>query len=302
MVSSDEHDLTRPEDGVSSGSTYPIDTEQAEELVRLMQQNCLAIEAVGGIFPEGLDLPEGGRVLDLACGPGGWVLEAAFQYPQVDFIGVDISQSMIEYARAQAQSRQLENARFLIMDVMKPLSFPEATFDAINGRLLSSFMLPAAWPELLKECRRLLKPGGVLCLTDTEGPLTTSEATERFFALSFQALKRAGQSFSPDGRHIGITPQLAPLLRQAGFERVRLSASAIDWSSETPAHYSFFKDVMVLLEVSQPFLIQMGLATKEELRQLAQQALAEMQADDFRGLAVAVNAWGHKPDAENENK
>ncbi|GER82869.1 MAG: methyltransferase domain-containing protein [Thermogemmatispora sp.] len=293
MASPDEHDVAGQEAG--AGSTYHIDTEQAAELARLMQQNRLAIEAMGGIFPEELALPQGGRVLDLACGPGGWVLEGAFLYPQADFIGVDISASMIEYARAQAQSRRLENASFLVMDVMKPMSFPDASFDVINGRLLSSFMLPAAWPELLKECWRLLKPGGVLCLTDTEGPLTNSEATERFFALGFQALKRAGQSFSPDGRHIGITPQLAPFLRQAGFEQVRLRASALDWSSESPAHYSFFKDVMILLEVSRPFLVQMGLATAEELERLAQQALAEMQADDFRGLVVAVVAWGRKP-------
>lgn len=294
MASPDEQD-NRAGTEAGAGSTYHIDTEQAAELARLMQQNRLAIEAMGGVFPEELTLPKEGRVLDLACGPGGWILEAAFLYPQADFIGVDISPSMIEYARAQAQARRLENASFLVMDVMKPLAFPDASFDVINGRLLSSFMLPMAWPELLKECWRLLKPGGVLCLTDTEGPLTNSEATERFFALSFQALKRAGQSFSPDGRHIGITPQLAPFLRQGGFEQVRLRASALDWSSEAPAHYSFFKDVMILLEVSRPFLIHLGLATKEELERLAQQALAEMQAGDFRGLAVAVTAWGCKP-------
>ncbi|WP_189361629.1 class I SAM-dependent methyltransferase, partial [Thermogemmatispora tikiterensis] len=111
---------------------------------------------------------------------------------------------MIEYARTQAWSRGLEHIHFQVLNVMEPLAFPDGEFDLINGRLLS-------------ECYRLLTPGGVLHLTEVEPPPTTSPVFERHSALESEALRRAGQSWSPDGRHIGITPVLPRLVRQAGF-------------------------------------------------------------------------------------
>jgi ubiquinone/menaquinone biosynthesis C-methylase UbiE len=224
-----------------SDNTYPIDPEHVGELARLMQQDRLLTEAMGGLLPkEGLSLPETGRVLDLACGPGGWALELAFHFPKAEMLGVDISAQVIEYARAQAWSRGLENVHFQVMNVMEPLAFPDGSFDLINGRLLCSFMLPSAWPRLLQDCFRLLRPGGVLRLTETEGPLTSSVATERYLHLIWRALQQAGQSFSPDGRHIGITPVLPRLVRQAGFMDVHLRASAIEWSMGTEAYYPVF--------------------------------------------------------------
>jgi ubiquinone/menaquinone biosynthesis C-methylase UbiE len=280
--------------------TYIIDPENAGELARLMQQDRLLTEGMGGLFPEGQQLPEGGRVLDLACGPGGWDLEVAFHYPHVEVIGIDISQPVIEYARAQAQSRGLENAHFQVMNVMEPLAFPYSSFDLINGRLLCGFMLPEAWPRLLKECFRLLKPGGIVRLTEMESPLTTSPSYEHFFHLGTQALKLAGQSFSPDGGHVGITPVLPRLVRQAGFEEVRLRASVIEWSMGTEGHYPVFKDALLFLELVQPFLIKMGMGTKEELERLYQQAVAEMQQEDFCALWNLLTVRGRKPGTTDE--
>ncbi|WP_376797018.1 class I SAM-dependent methyltransferase [Thermogemmatispora sp.] len=152
-------------------STYIIDAENAGELARLMQQDRLLTEAMGGLLPEeGIGLPEAGRVLDLACGPGGWLLELAFCFPRATLLGVDLSPAVVEYATAQARSRGLEQVHFQVMDVMEPLDFPDGSFDLINGRLLSGFMLPAAWPRLLAECHRLLKPGGLIRQTETDPP------------------------------------------------------------------------------------------------------------------------------------
>jgi ubiquinone/menaquinone biosynthesis C-methylase UbiE len=276
-------------------NTYMIDPEHAAELARLMQQDRVVTEGMGGLFPEGQTLPDGGRLLDLACGPGGWTLEVAFTYPKVEVIGVDISQQVIEYARAQAWSRGLENVQFQIMNVMQPLDFPDASFDLINGRLLFGFMLPAAWPRLLAECRRLLKPGGVVRLTETEPALTTSPAFETLMSLGSLALKRAGQSFSPDGRHVGITPMLPRLLRQAGFRNVRLRSSTIEWSIGTPAHYSVFKDCMVFLDLLRPFMVRAGVASEEELLRLYQEAVTQMQLDDFSALWTFLTVWGEQP-------
>ncbi|WP_052889590.1 class I SAM-dependent methyltransferase [Thermogemmatispora carboxidivorans] len=277
-------------------NTYVIDSEQAAELARLMQQDRILTEALGGLFPEGLQLPEDGHLLDLACGPGGWTLEVAFAYPHAEVIGVDISPPIVEYANAQAWSRRLENVHFRVMNVMEPLAFPDSSFDLVNGRLMCGFMRPEAWPRLLAECRRLLKPGGIVRLTEMEPVLTTSPAFEHFAALGALAMKRAGLSFSPDGRHFGITPVLPRLVRRAGFVDVRLRPCAIEWSADTPYHYPFFKDYLVFLDLIQPFMVRAGVATREELARLYQQVVAEMQQEEFCAVWNFLTVWGRKPE------
>ncbi|WP_069802610.1 class I SAM-dependent methyltransferase [Thermogemmatispora onikobensis] len=280
-------------------STYIIDAENPGELARLMQQDRLLTETLGGLLPEEeISLPETGRVLDLACGPGGWLLELAFCFPRATLIGVDLSLAVVEYATTQARSRGLDNVHFQVMDVMEPLAFEDGSFDLINGRLLWGFMLPAAWPRLLVECRRLLRPGGFLRLTEMEEPLTTSPAFERLMALGTEALWRAGQSCSVDGRHIGITPRLPRLLRQAGFLNVGLRPTVIEWSMGTSRHYPVFKDFLIGLELVLPFLERMGLAAWAELERLYQQAVAEMQQEDFCALWPLLTAWGCAPGPE----
>ncbi|MBX5448972.1 class I SAM-dependent methyltransferase [Thermogemmatispora sp.] len=281
--------------GATPGTTYPFNAEDEAELTRLAHQDQLITAGMGGLLPEGLMLPKGGRVLDLACGPGGWAIAVAAAFPTVEVVGVDLSARAVAWATARARECGLNNVRFQTMNIMEALTFPDATFDLINGRFMASFMLPAAWPRLLAECLRLLKPGGTIRLTETEGPLTNSPAFEQLMALATQGLKKAGQSFSPDGRHGGMTPVLARLLRQAGFQDVRLRASAIEWSYGTPAHDSVFQDAIMTLELGRSFYFRLGLASETELARLYQQAIAEMQQEDFCGLWTMLTAWGRKP-------
>ncbi len=82
-------------------STYVLDPESAAEMARLLDQDLLATKHMGGLLTERPDFANIHRVLDIACGPGGWVQEVAFTHPEIEVIGIDISQAMIQYARAQ---------------------------------------------------------------------------------------------------------------------------------------------------------------------------------------------------------
>ena len=70
-------DLPHPSTG------YVIDVESPAETARLMKQDRLLTECMGGVFPEGVDLSTSTAILDLACGPGGWALDVAFAYPHI---------------------------------------------------------------------------------------------------------------------------------------------------------------------------------------------------------------------------
>ena len=93
-------------------NVYFIDPESGSEMARLITQDRLITKGMGGLFAERADLVGINRILDLACGPGGWTLNVALAYPDIQVVGVDISQAMIEYAQAQAQVRRLQNVQF----------------------------------------------------------------------------------------------------------------------------------------------------------------------------------------------
>lgn len=284
-----------PTDYPREETTYVIDPESGAETARLMFQDELLTRQLGGLFPVEIDEAGAKQVLDLACGPGGWVLNVAHDYPEAEVYGVDISQAFVRYAAAQAWSRRLDNAYFQVMDVMKPLDFDDASFDLVNARLLASFLPTKAWPGVLKECLRILRPGGLICLAECEMGITNGPICEQLTYLFLQALQSADMIFSPGGRHVGITPMLGGLLRDAGFEDIRQRPEAIDYSAGSPVHDAFCENIMIGSKLAQPFMIKKGFTTQEELDRLHAQCEEEVQRDDFRAIWYYLRAWGRKP-------
>src|SRR5713101_4899190 len=186
--------------GQDNPSQYVVEDRSSNpEMIRLMIQDSLMTTGMGGPLAEQPDPASLRRVLDIGCGPGGWILEAADRYHHMELTGIDISWRMIEYARAQAQSRGLtDGVEFLVMDALHPLKFPDASFDLVNLRLGSSFLLVMDWPRLLRELLRVTHPGGIVRVTDLETTQGTSSAGNRIFQMSLCALYRSGHSLTEE--------------------------------------------------------------------------------------------------------
>jgi ubiquinone/menaquinone biosynthesis C-methylase UbiE len=277
-----------------STNMYIMDAENAVEIARLIEQDALFTGGMGVLFPEGFDLSKMETVLDIGCGPGSWVIDVAFTCPHMDVTGVDISKMMIDYARARAQVRRLENALFRVMDALQPLDFPDDSFDLINGRFLTGFMDKQSWPGLLQECRRILRPGGYLCLTECEAGYSTSLALQRLNTLLFTALKKDGRSFSPDGQSIGMLAVFKRLLKQAGLQDIHLVPYLIDSSYDSELYHRSRDEVTVSFKMLEPFLVRnMGLASQQEFDTLYHLATGDMYGD-FGAVSLIVTAWGKK--------
>ncbi|HLI06466.1 MAG TPA: methyltransferase domain-containing protein [Ktedonobacteraceae bacterium] len=276
-------------------NAYFIDAENVAEMARLAMQDRLTTKAMGGLLPEQTDLSAIHDILDIACGPGAWALDMAQAFPQMQVTGIDISRLMVEYAKAQAREKNLHNASFQVMDALNPLEFADNSFDLVNARFITGFMSKAAWPLLVRECMRVLRPGGILRLTECESPLTNSKGSERMYELLAQALARTERIFSVDGRHIGITPVLGRLLHDAGFAAIQKTSHVIDYSFGTEAHAGCYQDVRTFLKLLQPFFVNIGVTTQEEVNRLYLQTLEEMQSEDFCGIFFFLTAWGTKP-------
>jgi len=276
-----------------------MDPESGAELARLINLDRLTTRCMGGLFSEQstADLATVHRLLDIGCGPGGWVQEIAYAYPKMEAVGIDISQTMIEYAHAQAQVQRLDNAHFQVMDATQPLNFPDHSFDLVNARFIG-FFPKAVWPLLLQECLRITRPGGIIRLTEIEigiCGITNSPALEQLNALGTRALHLSGHGFSPDGRNMGTTPLLARFLRDAGYQNIQQRAHVMDYSAGAEAYEGIYQNNMVAFKLIQPFLVQVGVTTQEEVDRLYEPMLVEMRSEDFCGLAYLLTVWGKKP-------
>ena len=286
--------MTTPVDPPQSGNVYISDSESGAEMVRLLDQDRLITKGMGGLFPErSNDFTGIHRVLDAACGPGGWALEVAFTHQEIEVVGFDVSEAMIDYANTQARVQGLDNASFQVMNLLKPLNFPANSFDLVNVRFVN-FLPATAWLQFVHELARITRPGGFIRLTESEWwYFSTSPALENLNALVIQAIKVQG-GFSQTGRFTGILPMLGSLLQDAGCVNIKLISHAIDFSFGTEAYEGFRRDASVVFKLFQPFIIRMGVATQEELDKLYNQMLLDMLREDFRGLMLPLTALGQK--------
>jgi ubiquinone/menaquinone biosynthesis C-methylase UbiE len=109
-------------------------------------------------------------VLDVACGPGAFVLAMA---PRVRFArGIDLTESMLRQARAFQAERGVANAAFDRGEAER-LPYAEASFDLVSCQF-AFHHLPK--PErALAEMIRVTRPAGRLLVVDTLGPESDSK-------------------------------------------------------------------------------------------------------------------------------
>ena len=280
----------------SSNSSYVIDIEQPAETARLIEQSKLFTRAMGGLFPDELDLSGIRRVLDLGCGPGEWANAVASDYPCLNVVGVDINETMIGYATAFARVQGRPNISFEVMDIKQPLTFPDAAFDLINARFIVGFQDKASWPVLLAECRRVLAPGGILLLSEGERSISTSPALQRLEGWLTRALCEQGRTFSVDGQTIGIVHMLGRLLQQAGFVGMDQRPFVLDASYDSSLYASSWREFEVTYALLQPYLVGSGVVDATTYDRCYRWMLAEARQIDFRCLVFGLSAWGRKPE------
>ncbi|CAH0991904.1 2-methoxy-6-polyprenyl-1,4-benzoquinol methylase, mitochondrial [Sinobacterium norvegicum] len=103
----------------------------------------------------GLSLGAEAVVVDLGCGTGYISQRLSTTYPQARFIGVDIAEGMLDYARQH--SGVGEAGQWLAADA-EALPFADNSVDVMYSSLAIQWCQHL--PRLFSEIRRVLKPGG----------------------------------------------------------------------------------------------------------------------------------------------
>ena len=277
-------------------STYFVqDRSNLDEMTRLQIQDQMLTTGMGGVLPEQPDPAIFHRVIDVGCGTGGWLIEAARTYPGMSMlVGVDVSNKMIEYAQAQAEAEQVsDRVQFRAMDALRMLEFPANYFDLVNQRIGASYLRTFDWPKLLHEYQRVTRPGGVIRVT--EGKIvfeSTSPALTRLSEIVLDALYRAGHLFTLDRN--GVTGELARLLHQYGLQNVQTRAYTLEYRAGTHEGQLYYEDMKRVFRTVVPF-IRKWTHVPDDYEEIYQQALSEMQQPDFVATWGLLTAWGNKP-------
>lgn len=117
------------------------------------------------LLREAVAADAGARVLDLGCGAG----HVSFQVAEFcdEVVAYDLSAQMLEVVASSASGRGLDNIR-TVRGAAERLPFDDASFDFVFSRYSAHH-----WSDVgvaLREVRRVLKPGGTLCVIDVASP------------------------------------------------------------------------------------------------------------------------------------
>lgn len=147
-------------------------------------------------------LKPGCAFLDAACGTGEIIFRLSFDYPEVNFTGIDFTEAMVKIAGQKNKERQ--NVKILNADVAK-LPFEDQSFDFI---ICSDALHHFSDPESsLKELSRVGREGAVFLLVD---PASNNLKQKILLEIFGRLLERANRYFSLE--------EAKNLLRQEGFE------------------------------------------------------------------------------------
>jgi len=296
------------------------------------------VEEMGELLPAKFlsecDLSHAESILEIGSGAGEWLRAVAHMYPHLQCIGIDQDVRMVKAANVLAQRDHLGQVAFLAheLDEILPTLFPQGSFDLVHLSLLGRYILTAKYPVLAQASAALCRPGGMLCWTEAELPITNSPACELLNSLVYEALQKAGQSFitehmwhvstlfSPHAgmaktersastrRHLGITMMLGGWLRDAGCGAIPETTTSSLWGKEShvihkeasvievsvgqPAHEAFVRQAMRFSQRVKPLLLRTEVIGEMEHTALCTQLEEELTNQDFCGLFQLLRAWG----------
>ncbi len=108
-----------------------------------------------------------GRVLDLGCGPATQLAQIASLNPDTEFVGIDLSTTMLESAHAHVAELGLGNVRLAQGDITDLRAFPDQSMDAVISTMaLHHLPTRSHLDACFREVARVSKPGGAIYLTD----------------------------------------------------------------------------------------------------------------------------------------
>lgn len=122
-----------------------------------------ALTAIGHLRREFPDFAPS-RILDIGCGAGGSTLPYAEAFPGAEVYGIDVGAGLLRYAHGRAEN--LGRAVHFAQQNGEKTTYPTGFFDLIVSHDLFHASSRSATRAILREAKRLLRPGGLFLNLD----------------------------------------------------------------------------------------------------------------------------------------
>ncbi|KAF2712570.1 S-adenosyl-L-methionine-dependent methyltransferase [Pleomassaria siparia CBS 279.74] len=176
------------------------------------------------------------KVLDVGCGPGTITTGFAKYVPEGSVIGIDLTEDVLSQAREHLlkQKSPPNNVTFEIGNVVDGLKYEDDAFDVVfTSQVLIHIPDPVT---ALKEMKRVLKPGGVVCAREADWPFRFYPYTRgmqlfnKYLNCLIHARKIPPSHPQPDNAPFPEGTRTGSLVhvwgREAGFDPEKMAKSA----------------------------------------------------------------------------
>lgn len=208
-------------------------------------------------------LAPGSSLLDIGCGPGTITVDFASRVAPGRVTGLDAAAEIVDQARGLGAG--IPNLDFVTGDAYR-LPFENNTFDIVHAhQVLQHVADPIA---VLREMRRVAKPGGVVAARDVDYSGTIwyplLPGLERWASV-YQAVHRSNGGEPDAGR------RLVSWARAAGFEDVTATASVWCFASDADRNWwGSMWAARVLESAFAPDAVSKAIATHAELEEISE--------------------------------
>ena len=107
---------------------------------------------------------EEGTILDVGCGSGDIAIAIASTFPRARIAGMDLSEPMLKFSQSGAEKAGVADRVSFRKGDAKSMPFEDKSFDVVIS--LNTFHLIDDPVGMLNEVERVLKPNGLLLVTD----------------------------------------------------------------------------------------------------------------------------------------
>jgi len=168
------------------------------------------------------------RILELGCGVGSSLVPAAEYFPDAEIYGVDVGASMLRYAHARAEA--LGAGIHFAQQNAEKTTFEDESFDLVFSAVLIHETSQVGVRNIMRECHRLLKPGGLVIHLEVPSRVAEMGVWGRVIG-DFEALYN-NEPFWRGAQEI----DLAALMRDAGFAEPLLGHQTVSNHAERGVH------------------------------------------------------------------